>query len=129
MNGLMLDTHALLWFVFDDSRLSETAASAIADPAVDKIVSVASLWEIAIKLSLGKLQLGTSLAQFFASEVDGRELDVLGITNAHLVRVADLPIHHRDPFDRLLIAQALVEGLPIATMDLRFATYGVDVRW
>jgi PIN domain nuclease of toxin-antitoxin system len=126
---LLLDTHALLWFVFDDPRLSATGSAAIADPATEKVLSIASLWEIAIKISLGKLALGTSLDRFIATEIDGRELRLLAIAGSHLVRVADLPFHHRDPFDRLITAQALVEGLPIATGDSRFAAYGTTVVW
>lgn len=129
MSRLLLDTHAFLWFVFDDERLSETIAASITDPAIEKILSIASLWEIAIKVSLGKLELGTSLDRFFATEIEGRDLALLAITNAHLIRVAGLPFHHRDPFDRLIIAQAAIEGLPIATGDPRFAPYGVMVAW
>lgn len=129
MNRVLIDTHAFLWFVFDDDRLSERASEAIGDVSTVKVLSIASLWEIAVKLSLGKLELGTSLDRFFAEQVDGRELDVLAIANAHLLRLAHLPFHHRDPFDRLLTAQALVEGIPIATADPRFAPYGVDTIW
>ena len=77
----------------------------------------------------GTLELGTSLDRFFATEVEGRALELLEITNGHLIRVAALPFHHRDPFDRLLIAQAAIEGLPIATSDPHFAPYGVAVAW
>jgi PIN domain nuclease of toxin-antitoxin system len=129
MNRLLIDTHAYLWFVFDDERLGPSASAVIGDAAIVKVRSVASLWEIAIKLSLGKLELGTSLDRFLAEEVEGRELDLLAIKNTHLIRVAGLPFHHRDPFDRLLIAQALVEGLPIATANPRFAAYGVRTIW
>lgn len=129
MNRLLIDTHAYLWFVFDDERLSPGASAAIADAAIVKALSVASLWEIAIKVSLGKLELGTSLDRFLADEVEGREIELLAIKNTHLTRVAGLPFHHRDPFDRLLIAQALVEGLSIATADPRFAAYGVRTIW
>ena len=127
MARLLLDTHAFLWFVFDDARLSATAANAIADPRTEKLLSIASLWEIAVKVSLGKLDLGSSIEAFFASEIEGRELTVLPIANAHLIRLAALPFHHRDPFDRLLVAQALVEGLPVTTADPSFAAYGVTV--
>jgi len=129
VSRLLLDTHAFLWFVFDDERLSETVAALIEDPAIEKILSIASLWEIAIKVSLGKLELGTSLDRFFATEIEGRDLELLAITNAHLIRVAGLPFHHRDPFDRLIIAQAAIEGLPIATGDSCFTPYGVMVAW
>ena len=129
MTRLLLDTHAFLWFAFDDRRLSETAAAAIEDPAFVKILSIASLWEISIKVSLGKLELGTTVERFFAKEVEGREIELLGITTAHLIRLAALPFHHRDPFDRLIIAQAAVEGLPIASGDPHFAPYGIPITW
>jgi PIN domain nuclease of toxin-antitoxin system len=126
---VLLDTHAFLWFVFDDPRLSEVAAKAIADPEHEKVVSIASLWEIAIKTSLGKLELGMSLERFFATEIEGRELRILAISSAHLLRAAALPFHHRDPFDRLVIAQAEVEHLPIVTSDANFALYGATIVW
>lgn len=129
MSRVLLDTHAFLWFAFDDERLSARAAEVISDASVEKVLSIASLWEIAVKTSLGKLELGTSLERFLTDEVEGRELEVLGIEHAHLVRVADLPFHHRDPFDRLLIAQAVSEGLSIMSIDPRFEAYGVNVIW
>src|SRR2546423_7936207 len=129
MSRLLLDTHTFLWFVFGDARLSHRAAEAVADPANEKLLSIASLWEIAIKVSIGKLELGMALDQFFASEVEARELEVLAITHAHLIRLAALPFHHRDPFDRLIIAQAAIEGLPIATGDPNFSPYGVTTAW
>jgi PIN domain nuclease of toxin-antitoxin system len=126
---ILVDTHAYLWFVFDDERLSPGASAAITDPSTTKLLSVVSLWEIAIKVSLGKLELGTSLDRFLSDQVEARELEVLAIAPAHLIRVAGLPFHHRDPFDRLLISQALVEGLPIVTGDGHFGPYGVPLLW
>jgi PIN domain nuclease of toxin-antitoxin system len=129
MSRLLLDTHALLWFVFGDPRMSDRASSMIEDVASEKVLSVASLWEIAIKVSIGKLDLGMSIDRFFATEIDARELSILAISNAHAIGVAGLPFHHRDPFDRLIVAQALVEGLTLITGDPSFAPYGATLAW
>jgi PIN domain nuclease of toxin-antitoxin system len=129
MSRLLLDTHAFVWFVFGDDRLSELAARAIADPAIEKMLSVGSLWEIATKMSIGKLELGMSLENFLTSQVETRDLTIINVTNAHLVRLATLPFHHRDPFDRLIVAQAMNMGVPIVTGDAQFSPYGVPITW
>jgi PIN domain nuclease of toxin-antitoxin system len=121
---LLVDTHALLWWLTDDAALPAAARDLIADPATDPLVSVASLWEIAIKRSLGKLRAPDDLPE----QVTAAGFGWLAIAPEHAWRVGDLPFHHRDPFDRILVAQALAERLPI-TGDLRFAAYGVDARW
>lgn len=120
---LLLDTNALLWLLAGDRRLGAGARSDI-ESAATVIVSVASLWEIAIKVSLGKLAPMSGLPQALR---DGG-VQRLGIDDAHLHQVETLPWHHRDPFDRLLIAQALTEGLTVLTADEAFAGYGVPVR-
>lgn len=125
MSRLLVDTHALLWWLTDDSALSPTAREALADPASEPLVSTATVWEIAIKRSLGKLTAPDDLPDRIAH--DG--FSWLAISAAHAWQVRDLPTHHRDPFDRLLIAQALSEHLPIITTDARFREYGVEVRW
>jgi PIN domain nuclease of toxin-antitoxin system len=124
---LLLDTHALLWFVGGDSRLVEIARSLIADEANEIYVSVASVWEMAIKHRLGKLQLGESIDAFLAREL--RKYDVLPISVAHAVKTAALDLHHRDPFDRLLAAQSLSEDLPLVSADPVFDGYGVRRIW
>ncbi len=125
MSRLLVDTRALLWWLSDDAALSERARALIADPANEPLVSVASLWEIAIKQSLGKLVAPADLPETIVAE----GFALLPIGAQHAWRVRALPQHHRDPFDRLLIAQALVEGLPILTGDAAFGAYGVGVRW
>ena len=118
---LLLDTHILLWWLADDPGLSEKQRSAIADPASVVYVSAASAWEIAIKKALGKLIAPDDLgAALIASE-----LEQLPITVAHAEAVGGLPPHHRDPFDRMLIAQAEVENLTVVTGDPVFAKYEV----
>lgn len=121
---LLLDTHALLWWSGDDRRLKREPRRAIA--GADAVaVSAASAWEVAIKIALGKLTMRTPFEQV----VEINEFESLPITFAHAAALMGLAPHHRDPFDRMLIAQALVEGLTIVTHDRRFETYGVPVLW
>ncbi len=132
MNALgqaLLDTHALLWFLFDDARLSERACEVIEDPKTEKLLSVASLWEIVIKMQLDKLHLGMSPETFFADFIRGRLLALIPIELPHLLAYHALPLVHRDPFDRLLIAQAQVLGVPIVTADGAFSGYDVETIW
>lgn len=128
-DAILVDTHALLWFVFDDPRLSKRADEMLASRDVKKVFSVASLWEIAIKVTLGKLGLGMSYSEFLDECINTREIDVIGIRLPHLSQIIDLPMHHRDPFDRLLIAQAQIEKLPVLTADERFDAYGITRVW
>jgi len=126
---LLLDTHTFLWWTDDPSRLSPTALDALTDPANAMWLSLASCWEIAIKQSLGKLRLTKPLARLVAEEVASNGLQLLGVELPHVVRVADLPFHHRDPFDRLLVAQAQVAGLCLVTSDEDVRAYGGEVLW
>jgi PIN domain nuclease of toxin-antitoxin system len=120
---LLLDAHAVLWWLADDPTLHPTARSAIADPANDVLVSAASIWEIAIKRALGKLVAPTGLAAAF----DASGFDVLPITGDDAEHAGTLPAHHRDPFDRMLVAQAARVGALIVSRDGVFAAYGTDV--
>ena len=125
MSRLLVDTHALLWWLTDDPDLSAMAREALAEPANDVLVSAASVWEIAIKRALGKLEAPDDLPDHIAAQGFGW----LPVAAEHAWRVRDLPPHHRDPFDRLLVAQALVEHMPIVSADPRLRAYGVDARW
>jgi PIN domain nuclease of toxin-antitoxin system len=125
---LLLDTHAFLWFVFDDPRLSPRAAESI-ESASSVALSVASLWEIAIKVQLGKLELGMGLPAFFAEHVERTELEIVPLELSHLLEYASLPLHHRDPFDRLIVAQARVLATPVASADPNLRTYGIPIIW
>jgi PIN domain nuclease of toxin-antitoxin system len=125
VNRVLVDTHALLWWLSDDAALSPAARETLADPANDPLVSAASVWEIAIKRSLGKLTAPDDLPDLIFDE----GFSWLPITALHAWQVRELPNHHRDPFDRLLVAQALSEQLPVITADTRFTDYGVEVRW
>lgn len=126
---LLLDTHALLWFLLNDARLSSRARSIMVDPGNDLLVSPASFWEIAIKISLGKYTLGEEFATFMERQIVENDLTVLPITVRHASIVATLPFHHRDPFDRLLIAQAMMEQIPVLSVDTGFDAYPVIRIW
>ncbi len=126
---LLLDTHALLWFLLNDARLSGSARSLITDPENDMFVSPASYWEIAIKISLGKYTLGEDFTEFMENQIAENELTLLPITVKHTAVVATLPFHHRDPFDRLLIAQAMTENVPLLSADAVFDLYPVRRMW
>jgi PIN domain nuclease of toxin-antitoxin system len=126
---LLLDTHAFLWWVAASKELSRKARSAIGSARNECYVSVASAWEIAIKVSLGKLRIEGALDRFLPEQLAANGFLALPIDLRHAARVATLPFHHRDPFDRLLVAQALEEELAVLTADLVFARYGVNRVW
>lgn len=126
---LLLDTHAFLWWVDGGRRLSKRARTAIRRPSRVCSVSLASAWEMAIKASLGKLRLPIPVARFFSEQLAANHFDVLGLDLRHIELVSTLPFHHRDPFDRLLVAQALTEDLAIVSADPVFEQYGVRRIW
>jgi PIN domain nuclease of toxin-antitoxin system len=126
---LLLDTHTLLWFALGDPQLRTTALSAINDPANEKLVSPATYWEIAIKVSLGKLVLHQPYEDFIDRAIPQNGFTILSIEPRHTARLIGLPFHHKDPFDRLLAAQALVEGVPIISADAALDPYGVSRVW
>lgn len=126
---LLLDTHTFLWFLMDDPRLSTKARGLIEDATNEIVISVASLWEMAIKISLGKLQLGQPYDIFIPQQLALNSIGVLDITVRHTAEILSLPFHHRDPFDRLLIAQAGVEHIAIISSDSAFDAYGVNRVW
>jgi PIN domain nuclease of toxin-antitoxin system len=128
--NLLLDTQALLWFILSDPRLSRKARDSIVDTEGIIFVSPASLWEIAIKISLGKYKLPGNFQQFWDNQLDINDFTLLPVSVAHASRVADLSYHHRDPFDRLIIAQSLVEKIPVVSSDSMFDFYeGVERIW
>jgi PIN domain nuclease of toxin-antitoxin system len=126
---VLLDTHAVLWWVDQDSLLSRPSHAAIADPANELLVSAATIWEIAIKLGLGKLSLSMPYREWMNQALTGLQASLLPITVDYAERQAELPTHHRDPFDRLLIAQALVEDVPVVSAETTFERYGVIRIW
>ena len=125
----LLDTNALLWFLAGDEKLSGRARQLIDNPSNEKFLSIVSLWEIAIKTGLGKLDLDKPFEQVFPERLDFNRIRILDITVDSLIKLTTLPFHHRDPFDRLIIAQGLVENLPIISVDTIFDAYGIDREW
>jgi PIN domain nuclease of toxin-antitoxin system len=123
----LLDTHIFIWFVEGSPRLSQEARVLVEGVGNDGVVSVASLWEITIKASLGKLELDFAPTELAQRHVRGNGFELLGIAPEHLDVLASLPLHHRDPFDRLLIAQGIAEKMPILTDDRAFQRYAVQV--
>jgi PIN domain nuclease of toxin-antitoxin system len=130
----LIDTHTFLWFVTDDSKLSKYALSKYALELIENetneaILSVATLWEIAIKFSIGKLILNKPFQDFVDEQIQINEFQLLNVEFPHINIVSNLPLHHRDPFDRMLIAQSIAEGLPIISADTAFDAYGVTRLW
>ena len=123
---VLLDTHYLIWSLSADRRLSGRALDLLSDPQQDVVVSIVSLWEIAIKSSLGKLDLDGGVDGVLA-RLPEMGFGMLGIRNEHVAAVAKLPLHHRDPFDRMLIAQAKHEGMHLLTVDPHFGAYDVPL--
>jgi PIN domain nuclease of toxin-antitoxin system len=126
---VLLDTHAFLWWIGDDPRLSERAREMLSDGDNDLVFSAASGWEIAIKARLGLLHVPGDLNTYLFRQLTENYTSVLPVHLSHALRVHALPEHHRDPFDRLLVAQAIVEEIPLLSADPRIARYPVEVVW
>jgi PIN domain nuclease of toxin-antitoxin system len=125
---LLLDTHTFLWFI-DDNPLLSAKGKTLLEADNDLLLSIGSLWEIAIKLCLGKLTVAMPTEVLMIQQLTSNNIDVLSITVPQLVTVSTLPLRHRDPFDRLIIAQAMVEQLPIVSADPAFDAYSVERLW
>jgi len=126
---VLLDTHSWLWMVGNPDRLADSSRRLLRDPANDLFLSAASAWEMAIKYATGKLRLPQAPAALVAQWMAEDRLGALPILHAHALRAGELPPHHRDPFDRLLIAQAQLEGMTVLTADRVFAKYEVPIHW
>ena len=126
---ILLDTHAFLYFIVGGAELSPVARGAIENPSHQRFLSIVSLWEIAIKVSIQKLEVGMTMSELVTREVRGNAIDVLHIEPPHLDYLSSLPFHHKDPFDRLMIAQSFSEDIPIVTKDSAFGAYGVRTIW
>jgi PIN domain nuclease of toxin-antitoxin system len=126
---LLLDTHSFLWFINGSPQISTNARTLIEDASNQPLLSAASLWEMAIKLSLGKLSLAQPFEVLIPQQMRLNGIKLLGIEIEHTAAVSKLPFHHRDPFDRLLIAQAMVEQMPIVSADMAFDTYSIKRLW
>lgn len=125
----LLDTHTYLWALAGAPELSQTAADVFGDDHAALFLSVTSVWEMAIKASLGKLSLGVSLRDMVVDERKAQGIALLPIDLRHTLAVEELPFHHRDPFDRLLVAQALTEDLVVLGRDASFDAYGCNRLW
>ena len=126
---LLLDTQCWLWWFAQPEKLSETVVEHIADEANELWFSVASVWEMGIKTALGKLPLPEPISQYVSTRMTQLGATSLNITATHALRVAALPLHHRDPFDRMLIAQAQTEAMTLVSADSAFSQYEVSLLW
>ena len=126
---VLLDTHAFLWLITDDDRLSENARQTFLNTENRLFFSAASLWEICIKKSLGKISLEDGWFQMIKEEMKINTIQWLSIEMIHCAEVTGLPFHHRDPFDRMLIAQAIVEEMKLLSRDSRLSDYAIELIW
>lgn len=124
---LLLDTHVWLWMQVEPERLSREARGIVENPGNELLLSTASSWEIAIKHAIGRLALPVPPSEYVPSRIESSGVTPLSIEHSHALRVAELPPHHRDPFDRLLVAQAQLEAVPILTVDRKIETYEVEI--
>jgi len=124
---VLIDTHVLLWGLQDEAKLSRRVQALL--PAADVWISVASLWEIIAKIQVGKLTLPTPVGEYLTTKLTANGVSVLPIRFDHVMRLESLPLHHRDPFDRILIAQSLSESLPLVSADPQFERYSVELIW
>ncbi|HAO13534.1 MAG TPA: PIN domain nuclease [Planktothrix sp. UBA8407] len=125
----LLDTHILIWFISGDKQLSLYAKELIENEDNELLVSIASLWEMAIKFNLGKLELGQPFEDLFPTQLEENNIDILKINLEHLNILCKLPLYHRDPFDRLIVCQALVEQFPVISKDTILDNYGIKREW
>jgi PIN domain nuclease of toxin-antitoxin system len=126
---LLVDTHVFLWYLMADPRLHASAQTLVADPANQLFLSRASLWEIGIKVSIGKLTLPAPYLALIPQKLQQTATQILDIQHEHIAAVIGIPFHHRDPFDSMLAAQALVEQMPILSADAIFDLYPVKRMW
>ncbi len=126
---LLLDTHTFLWFIGGNTNLSNIARNAIEDISNQRFISIATLWEISIKVSIGKLKIELAFTELVEQEVYGNAIEILEISSEHLDELVKLPFHHKDPFDRLIIAQSLVEDATLVSKDAAFQSYPIKLLW
>jgi PIN domain nuclease of toxin-antitoxin system len=126
---VLLDTHAFLWWIADDRRLSDRAREIIGDGRNELYFSAASGWEISIKAGLGRLEVPDDLDQFIADQLSRNAIQALPIYLRHALHTRTLPDHHRDPFDRILVSQAVLEEMPLLSADPQVSRYPVEVVW
>jgi len=125
---ILLDTHAVWWFFVDDERLPKSATEIICKPENKKYVSIVSLWEVAIKMSIGKLHFDGGIERFIEA-IEENSFLLLEVDPEHIKAVSNLPLIHRDPFDRMLVAQAMIENISIMTIDTNILKYDITSIW
>jgi PIN domain nuclease of toxin-antitoxin system len=126
---ILIDTHVFIWWTSDSQKLSSGVYNLLVDSNTDVILSIVSIWEMQIKLSLGKLQFKMPLPELVEDEIKRNRIELLQLDVSHIYTLSNLPLHHRDPFDRLLIAQSMSEKLEIVSVDEKFDMYGVQRFW
>jgi PIN domain nuclease of toxin-antitoxin system len=126
---VLLDTHVLLWALADDPRLSKKARAILLDDAHTLLWSAASTWELAIKVALKRIHFAAPVAEYLPAKLESEGIESLSITTAHASAVESLPLHHHDPFDRLLIAQARIEDVALISADKIIKRYDLEVIW
>lgn len=124
--NLLLDTHAFLWFIDGSAKLSQRARELIEDQGNAKLVSVASLWEMGLKMSLGRLELAQPFGDLIPRQMELNGFGLLPVRISHIARIISLPFQHRDPFDRMIVAQCVAEGLSVVSLDSVFDKYSVQ---
>lgn len=126
---ILIDTHVFIWWTSNVKRLSSRVGDLLLDPNTEVVLSVVSVWEMQIKSSLGKLQFKTTLRELVQDEINQNRIEILPLSLSHIYTLNDLPQHHRDPFDRILIAQSMEAGLQIVSIDEKFDAYGIARIW
>lgn len=127
--NLLLDTHTFIWWVDEPEKLSSNALQALEDENNHLFLSLVSIWEMQIKIQLGKMKVNLPLKDLVESQEQANGLEILAITREHIFALDSLPFHHKDPFDRLLLAQAIIENISIVTEDQKVSAYSVSVLW
>lgn len=126
---ILLDTHTFMWYITDSPQLSKNAKQLIENENTEKLLSLASVWEMGIKHSIGKLNFVQPFMEFIKEQLLITNIGLLGIDFEHIEVITTLPLHHRDPFDRIIIAQAILEGIPVIGADVMFDAYGITRFW
>lgn len=125
----LIDTHVFIWWLQDNRELSERSRNIMSNAANEIFLSIASLWEISIKLSIGKLKINDYSTAYIEKQLVSNDIQLLPIKLSHTVNLHSMPNHHKDPFDRMIISQALEENLAIITKDNQFENYNIEVIW
>jgi PIN domain nuclease of toxin-antitoxin system len=129
MTRILIDTHTFLWFIGDDLKLSNTAKHILENQARDTYLSIVSLWEMAIKVRIDKLKLPRPYNLYIPEQLTLNAITILDLTYDHVEQTVAMPLDHREPFDRVIAAQALVEGLPLLSIDSKLDVFGIERIW